>query len=172
MKLVVVVQSLSCVQPLLPHGLQSARFLCLWDSPGNNAGVGCQLSFSKVSSRLNLSLLRCRQILYQLNCGGSLMKLPTPYMSCLAQFLCNFYLFFSNLATRAENTKVFPPPFIGISIWISSTKPSPHLRTTSYSTQLCINNISLTLSSDIKLAVSRADGTGNEDILFLDVFFL
>ena len=83
------------------------------------------------------------------------------------------FLFFSNLVTRAENTKVFPPPFIGLSIWISSTKPSPHLRTTSYSTQLCLNNISLSLSSDIKLAVLRADGTGNEDTLFsLSVFFL
>ena len=24
-----------------PHGLQPARHLCLWDSPGNNIGVGC-----------------------------------------------------------------------------------------------------------------------------------
>ena len=24
-----------------PYGLQSIRFLCLWDSPGKNTGVGC-----------------------------------------------------------------------------------------------------------------------------------
>ena len=26
---------------LRPHGLQPARFLCPWDSPGKNTGVGC-----------------------------------------------------------------------------------------------------------------------------------
>ena len=26
---------------LRPHGLQPARLLCPWDSPGKNAGVGC-----------------------------------------------------------------------------------------------------------------------------------
>ena len=27
--------------PLRPHGLQPARLLCPWDSPGKNTGVGC-----------------------------------------------------------------------------------------------------------------------------------
>ena len=26
---------------LPPHGLKSARFLCLWDFPGKNTGVDC-----------------------------------------------------------------------------------------------------------------------------------
>ena len=26
---------------LWPYGLEPTRFLCLWDSPGNNTGVGC-----------------------------------------------------------------------------------------------------------------------------------
>ena len=30
----------SCATPLRPHGLQPARFLCPWDSPGKNTGVG------------------------------------------------------------------------------------------------------------------------------------
>ena len=30
---------------LLPHGLQPARLLCAWDSPGKNAGVGCHFLF-------------------------------------------------------------------------------------------------------------------------------
>ena len=28
---------------LWPYGLQPARLLCLWDSPGKNTGVGCHL---------------------------------------------------------------------------------------------------------------------------------
>ena len=35
-----VVQSLSRVDSVLPHGLQPARLLCQWDSPGKNTGVG------------------------------------------------------------------------------------------------------------------------------------
>ena len=29
-------------EPLQPWGLQPARLLCPWDSPGKNTGVGCQ----------------------------------------------------------------------------------------------------------------------------------
>ena len=38
--LVVVVELLSHVQLLQLHGLKLARLLCLWDSPGKNAGLG------------------------------------------------------------------------------------------------------------------------------------
>ena len=38
---VVVMQSLSRGGLLRPHGLQPARLLCPWDSPGKNTGVGC-----------------------------------------------------------------------------------------------------------------------------------
>ena len=37
----VAVQLLSRVRLLRPHGLQPARLLCPWDSPGKNTGVGC-----------------------------------------------------------------------------------------------------------------------------------
>ena len=30
---------------LRPFGLQPARLLCLWDSPGKNTGVGCYYYF-------------------------------------------------------------------------------------------------------------------------------
>ena len=30
----------SCLTLLIPHGLQPARLLCPWDSPGKNTGVG------------------------------------------------------------------------------------------------------------------------------------
>ena len=49
---VVVVQSLSRVRLLQPHGVQPARLLCPQDSPGKNNGVA--ISFCR---RSNLSLL-------------------------------------------------------------------------------------------------------------------
>ena len=39
---VCVCELLGCVQLFAPHGLKAARFLCLWDSPGKNTGVGCR----------------------------------------------------------------------------------------------------------------------------------
>ena len=33
--------SLSLSDSLQPHGLQSTRFLCPWNSPGKNTGVDC-----------------------------------------------------------------------------------------------------------------------------------
>ena len=53
---------------LHPHGLQPARLLCPWDSPGRYTGVGChalQRIFLTQGSNLPLlCLLHCRQILY------------------------------------------------------------------------------------------------------------
>ena len=50
-------------------GLQPARLLCPWDSPGKNTGVGChallQGIFQTQGSNLSfLPLLHCRRILY------------------------------------------------------------------------------------------------------------
>ena len=38
---IVIVQSLSCVELFVTHGLQLTRLLCPWNSPGKNTGVGC-----------------------------------------------------------------------------------------------------------------------------------
>ena len=72
---VVVVQLLSRVQLLRPHGLQPARLLCPQDSPGKNTGVGCHFLLQGIfpAQELNLGLLHCRQILYQLIQKGSPM---------------------------------------------------------------------------------------------------
>ena len=60
------VYSLACVlsrfsHALRPYGLQPARFLCPWDSPGKNTGVGCcallQGSFLTQGSNLRLLCL-------------------------------------------------------------------------------------------------------------------
>ena len=44
---------------LWPYGLQPARLLCPWDSPGKNTGVGCHALFQRIflTQRLNLHLL-------------------------------------------------------------------------------------------------------------------
>ena len=54
---------------LQPHGLQPARLLCPWNSPGKNTEAGCHFLFQGIFStqRSNLrllSLLPRRQILY------------------------------------------------------------------------------------------------------------
>ena len=48
------------------YGLQPAKLLCPWDSPGNNTGVGCHALLQGIfmTQGLNLQLLYCRQILY------------------------------------------------------------------------------------------------------------
>ena len=53
---------------LPPHGLYS-----LWNSPGKNIGAGCHSLLQGIflSQELNLGLLHCRQILYQLSYEGS-----------------------------------------------------------------------------------------------------
>ena len=61
-----VVQSLSCVRLLQPHGLQPARLLCPWDSLSKNIGVGCHFLLPGIfpTQQLKLHLRRCRQTLY------------------------------------------------------------------------------------------------------------
>ena len=60
---------------LWSHGLQPARLLCLWNSPGKNTGVGCHFLLQQIfpTQELNLDLLNCRWILYHLSHKGSLV---------------------------------------------------------------------------------------------------
>ena len=55
--------------PTLCDPMESARLLCLWDSPGKNTGVGGHALLRGIfpPQRLNTGLLHCRQILYQLS---------------------------------------------------------------------------------------------------------
>ena len=60
----------SCSTLCYLMGLQPARLLCPWDSPGRNIGVGCCHSLFQgifPTQGLNLDLLHCRWILYQLS---------------------------------------------------------------------------------------------------------
>ena len=58
---------------LRPRGLQPARLLCPWDSPGKKTGVGCcaLLQETFLNQESNPGLLHCRWILYQLSHWGS-----------------------------------------------------------------------------------------------------
>ena len=57
---------------LWPHGLQPARLLCPWDSPGKNTGVGSHAHFQVFPTQgLNPGLPHYRWILYQLRHQGS-----------------------------------------------------------------------------------------------------
>ena len=49
--------------PLRPHGLQPARLLCPWDSPGENTGLGGQSLLQGVfwTQGWNLGLLHCQE---------------------------------------------------------------------------------------------------------------
>ena len=61
-----------------PHGLQPARLLCPWNSPGKNTGVGSHFLLQGLflTQGLNLGLLHCRQILYQLSHQGTCCHMP------------------------------------------------------------------------------------------------
>ena len=56
-----------------PHGLWPTRFLCPWDSPGMNIGVGCHSLLQGIfpTQGLNPDLPHCRQILHHLSHQGS-----------------------------------------------------------------------------------------------------
>ena len=55
------------------YGLEPARLLCPWDSPGMNTGVSCHslLQGTFTTQESNPGLLYCRQILYHLSYQGS-----------------------------------------------------------------------------------------------------
>ena len=69
---VTVTQSCST---LCPHGLEPARLLCPWNSPGKNIGVGYHFLLQQIfpTQGWNMGLLHCRQILYHLSHQGSLL---------------------------------------------------------------------------------------------------
>ena len=57
---------------LWPHGLQAARLLCPWNSPGQNTGVGSHYLVQGIfpTQGWNPGLLNCRRILHCLSHQG------------------------------------------------------------------------------------------------------
>ena len=75
--------SLSVVSDSLwPHGLQPARLLHPWDSPGKDTGVGCHFLLQGVfpTQGPHLGLLHCRQTLHHL-CHQGIGKPTAPWYS-------------------------------------------------------------------------------------------
>ena len=62
-------------ESLRSHGLQRTRFLCPWDFPGKNTGVGSLSLLQGIfpTQGLNPGLPYCRQILYRLITREALM---------------------------------------------------------------------------------------------------
>ena len=77
---VCLVASVMCnsLQPCSFVDCKLARFLCPWDSPGKNIGVGCHflLQGTFLTQGPNPGLLHCRQILYHLSYQGSPLTGP------------------------------------------------------------------------------------------------
>ena len=63
----------SCLSSLWSHGVQSARLLCLRNSPGKNTGMGSHSLLRRIfpTWEWNPGLLQCSQILYYLSHQGS-----------------------------------------------------------------------------------------------------
>ena len=82
-----VLVSQSCPNSLTPHGLQPARLLCPWNSPGKNTEAGSHFLLQGIflTQELNLGLLHCRQILYHLSHMGKPMVFITS---------CQYYQYF------------------------------------------------------------------------------
>ena len=83
---------------LQPHGLQLARPLCPWNSPGKNTGVCCHSFLQGIfpTQGSNSGLPHCGQILYHLSHQGSptSLLLLLPYFKPLLLSCCYYSLFY------------------------------------------------------------------------------
>ena len=84
-----------CVCQQLSHGLQPARFLCSWNSPSKNIGVGSHFLLLGIfpTQGPNLGLL-----LYHVSHQGS----PCPFYACTT--LIFLYSYFGNYAANTGLT--------------------------------------------------------------------
>ena len=89
-----MIQSQSHVRIFVTPELQPTRLLSPWNFPGKNIGMGCHLHLQGIFStqRLNLGLLHCRQIIYQL---GHLGRKPLVQPKAISKS-CAFFPTFSH----------------------------------------------------------------------------
>ena len=66
--------SMSCLTPLQPHGLKPASFLCPWDSPGRNTGVGYHFLLQGVFPTQGLNLLHWQEDSLPLSHQGTIRQ--------------------------------------------------------------------------------------------------
>ena len=98
---------------LWPHGLQPARLLCPWDSPGNNTGVGCHSLVQGIfpTQASNLGLLHQQR--------GSLPSEPpgSPPMSwCRSKYSSEYKV--SHILVKG-----FPDGSVGIFLRLQCMRP-------------------------------------------------
>ena len=102
----VSVTHLVMLKSLWPHGLQPARLLCVWDSPGKNTGVGCHFLLQGIFLTQGSSprLLHCRQIPHCLSHQRSPSKNGKFFKIYWAVFKRNFWQRFTgNNLNKQEN---------------------------------------------------------------------
>ena len=92
----------SCPTLFDPMGLQPARLLCPWNSPGKNTGVGSHSLFQGIfpTQGSNLGLPHCRWFLYCLSHQRS-PYIPPPKFNGILYF-CHI-CFIHNLVEPCEN---------------------------------------------------------------------
>ena len=88
-------KSLQLCMTLRLHGLQPARFVCLWDSPGKNLEVGCHALFQRIFPAQGLN----------------------PYLFLMTLSLAGTFFIASTtcealLAPRIPHVPLFPPLLI------------------------------------------------------------
>ena len=92
---------------LWPHGLEPARLLCPWNSPGKNTGVGCHFLLQGIylTKGLNPSLLHCRWIFFTVWIGvGNSMDFPHLTFEVLFTGRVLYNIFYNTLSASLSET--------------------------------------------------------------------
>ena len=91
---------------LRPHRPQPTRFLCPWNSPGKNTGMGSHSLLQGIflTQGLNLGLLHFRQILYCLRQQGS-AEIVSRVIKMINQDLMSIIIDPSELIMQATNNQ-------------------------------------------------------------------
>ena len=92
---------------LQPHGLQPTRFLCPWNSPGQNTGVGCHSLLQGIfpTQGSKPGFMHCSQIHYYLSHWGSPYENIHSFLNMLLA-IGSASLYFSLLQNLAAQTSI------------------------------------------------------------------
>ena len=127
-----------------PHGQQPTRLLCLWNSPGENTGVGCHALLQGIfpTQGWNSGLPHCRRILYHLSHqrrdGGKSLRWPSL-------LLPNTKATVDNQENHRGSRKRYTERGLGSGLWELAEEPFPP-----FSTGLCLPQ-----------SQTRSSGAGN-----------
>ena len=77
---------------LRPHGLQHTRFLCPWDFPGRDIGVGCHFLLQGIFPTQGSSPGQAGSLPTELQ-GKPLLLLHLDFVACFSGFIVFLHLF-------------------------------------------------------------------------------